>query len=475
MRKSERSEKEKRLHSLPRPRTMLSNLAMRASRVTVRLPSDLSRLGRARVAPASAKPHAMRRVAAFANWRMGGGGGAPADDPPPPSRPREARGARGRFDDDDGYVERYDEDDDSEFGRVDAREMGFAARRSRAGGRDDGPSTRRDASSRRGGRGGRGASRGGGGRGRRDAFDALDDPRDRTVWQERHDAKKRAREETGALTLAESLIGEAVYGANPVRAALLANRRAVHRVFAQEGCDFFRRDARLRERVTEELRLEIEIVSKHDLNMLTAAPSVNGKTIGGGVRPHNGVALDASPLSPTPIDALPKWNGGGSPPVWLALDEVVDPQNLGAIVRTAHFLNVDGVVVCAKNSAPLSPVTSKASSGAIESVEVFSANVMHRFLSRCAEDGWVVLGAAGEAGARDIDEIASSVTKPTVLVMGNESDGLRTNVRRACGALVRVPGGDDASTVDSLNVSVATGILLHALIRGARRHGGVAA
>ena len=55
---------------------MLSNLAMRASRVTVRLPSDLSRLGRARVAPASAKPHAMRRVAAFANWRMGGGGAA---------------------------------------------------------------------------------------------------------------------------------------------------------------------------------------------------------------------------------------------------------------------------------------------------------------------------------------------------------------------------------------------------------------
>jgi 21S rRNA (GM2251-2'-O)-methyltransferase len=267
-----------------------------------------------------------------------------------------------------------------------------------------------------------------------------------------------------------------VYGANPVRAALLADRRAVHRVFAQEGCDFFRKDARLRQRVTDELRLEIEVVSKHDLNMLTAAPSSNGgfKTVGG-VRPHNGVALDASPLAPVPIDALPGWDGVGSPPVWLALDEVVDPQNLGAIVRTAHFLNVDGVVVCAKNSAPLSPVTSKASSGAVESVEVFSADVMHRFLSRCAEDGWDVLGAAGEAGARDVDDVASSVTKPTVLVMGNEAAGLRTNVRRACGALVRVPGGDDASTVDSLNVSVATGILLHALIRGARRHGGVAA
>ena len=288
------------------------------------------------------------------------------------------------------------------------------------------------------------------------------------MWQERHDAKKRAREETGVLTLAESLIGEAVYGANPVRAALLADRRAVHRVFAQEGCDLFLRDARLRTRVTDELRLEIEIVSKHDLNMLTAVRGVGGATVGG-VKPHNGVAIDASPLAPIPIEALPTWDGVGSPPVWLALDEVVDPQNLGAIIRTAHFLNVDGVVVCAKNSAPLSPATSKASSGAVESVDVRSAGVMHRFLSRCAEDGWDVLGAAGETEARDIDDVASVVTKPTVLVMGNEAAGLRTNVRRACSALVRVPGGDDASTVDSLNVSVATGILLHALIRGARR------
>ena len=384
---------------------------------------------------------------------------------PLPLAPREARGARGRFDDDDGYVERYDEDDDSSSA---ASTLGRSPPRAQPRGRDTTARRGRDASSRRGGRGAKLARRFAANRDDGDAFDAFDDPRDRTVWQERHDAKKRAREETGVLTLAESLIGEAVYGANPVRAALLADRRAVHRVFAQEGCDLFLRDARLRTRVTDELRLEIEIVSKHDLNMLTAVRGVGGATVGG-VKPHNGVAIDASPLAPIPIEALPTWDGVGSPPVWLALDEVVDPQNLGAIIRTAHFLNVDGVVVCAKNSAPLSPATSKASSGAVESVDVRSAGVMHRFLSRCAEDGWDVLGAAGETEARDIDDVASVVTKPTVLVMGNEAAGLRTNVRRACSALVRVPGGDDASTVDSLNVSVATGILLHALIRGARR------
>ena len=274
---------------------MLSHLAMRASRVTACFPSDLSRLGRARVAPASAKPHATRRVVAFASWRMGGGGGAPADDPPPPSRLRDDRGVRGRFDDDDGYVERYV--DDGEFGSGrEPREVGFAARRSRAGAR--GGNSRGD----RGGwrLGFRRASRGGGGRRRYDS--GVFESRDRTVWQERHDEKKRAREESGSLTLAESLIGEAVYGANPVRAALMANRRTVHRVFVQEGCDFFAKDAFLRERVTNELRVPIETVTKHDLNMLLQS------SVGSGVgnRPHNGVAADASPLAPTPIDLLPR-------------------------------------------------------------------------------------------------------------------------------------------------------------------------
>ena len=429
---------------------MLSNLAMRASRVKVHLSSDMLRLGFARVSPASAKPHAVRRVAAFASWRMGGGGGAPADDPPPPSRPRDDRGARGRLDDDDGYVERYVEDDDfaSDY---EPRGTGFAARRSRAGGRD-GRSRGASRASRSG--------RGGGGR-RRGAFDAFE-VRDRTVWQERHDSRKRAREETGALTLAESLVGEAVYGANPVRAALTANRRTVHRVFAQEGGDFFAKHPGLAEQVSR-LGAPIETVSKHDLNMLLATPGAGGSA----GRPHNGVALDASPLAPTPVDALPAWDGAGAPPVWLALDEGVDPQNLGAMLRTAHFLRVDGVVVCAKNSAPLSPAVSKASSGALETVDVKSARVMHRFLARCAEDGWDVLGAAGEARARDVDDI--STVRPTILVMGNEGAGLRTNVRRACTDFVRVPGGVAESTVDSLNVSVATGILLHALIRGANR------
>ena len=221
-------------------------------------------------------------------------------------------------------------------------------------------------------------------------------------------------------------------------------------------------------------------MSAPSMNSTIAAAVPYDALTGNPPRPHNGVVVDASPLEPVPLDSLPSWNGSGVPPLWLALDEVVDPQNLGAIIRSAHFLGVSGVVVCAKNSAPLSPVVSKASSGAMEAVEVHSVGVMHRFLARCVEEGWDVYGAAAEDRAEDVTDIA--VAKPSVLVMGNEGSGLRTNVRRACNRMVRIEGGpgmgmggdrqdggEGGGSVDSLNVSVATGIILHTMLSAARK------
>ena len=301
------------------------------------------------------------------------------------------------------------------------------------------------------------------------------------MWQERHDEKKRSRV---APTLAESLVGEALYGLNPARAALLAGRRAVHAIFVQEA-SAAASDPTLVQAAAD-LGVPLTPVSKHDLNML----------VGSG-RPHNGVALDVDPIAPTPITSLPTtwWeeaessddanddsaatNHTAPPPVWLALDEVVDPQNLGAVLRSAHFLGVDGVVLCAKNSAPLSPVVSKASSGAAEARETYaSRGAMSQFLDRASRDGWAVVGAAADSrDAKDVGEV--EVTGPTVLVVGNEGRGLRTNVRRACGSMVKIDGashlrddGDDpaGASVDSLNVSVATGILLHGMLASARRN-----
>jgi 21S rRNA (GM2251-2'-O)-methyltransferase len=149
--------------------------------------------------------------------------------------------------------------------------------------------------------------------------------------------------------------------------------------------------------------------------------------------------------------------------VVLALDELWDPQNFGALIRTSHFLGVERVIVCAKNSAPLNAVVSKCSSGAMELHPVYSTNNMMRFLDASKANGWQVIGAAISADALPITQL--SLDKPTILVLGNEGHGIRTNVVRRCDQLVKIDRSASANAeVDSLNVSVCGGILLHRML-----------
>ncbi|KAI8876836.1 hypothetical protein K501DRAFT_326848 [Backusella circina FSU 941] len=217
-------------------------------------------------------------------------------------------------------------------------------------------------------------------------------------------------------------------------------------------------------------------------------------------KPHQGVVLKAtlkdtielnhlSAIHSDHYEAIPKLNKRGSEkdrqlnasqpplplslqkplqrmPFWLALDEVQDPQNLGSIMRTAHFFGVDGVVLCSKNSAPLSPAVSKVSSGAIEVMDIYSTTNLVKFLKESNQNGWQVVGAVGDANASiQLTEFQSSCEKPTILVLGNEGSGLRTNVKTACDQFVSItnktPTNDRFNgSVDSLNVGVAAGILI---------------
>ena len=267
-------------------------------------------------------------------------------------------------------------------------------------------------------------------------------------------------------------LGEVIFGQNPVKEALLQNKRdEFYRLWIQEGDGgSYSSDEKMIARA-KELGCTISYATKHDLNMLTES------------RPHQGVALDCTPLEMENIESLLEENGSGKNAaeternrehsLWLALDEIIDPQNFGAILRTAHFLNIDGVVVCAKNSAPLSSVVSKASSGAMETIKVYQTNAMHKFLAKCVDDGFNVIGLANQSGAENVSNL--SLNQPTVLVVGNEGSGLRTNVRRACSRIAKIEGGGDdennattntnnkTTSVESLNVSVATAIALFQL------------
>ena len=301
---------------------------------------------------------------------------------------------------------------------------------------------------------------------------------DRRTWQDRSDRDRRspAREQrtdwgrdrgnpadrpvTSTSLLQDNWVGDAVYGVNPVLAALKFSRRTLYSLHVQEGLrPVKKQDQTAVSQAVQAARnagAAVNTASKHDLNIIS------------GNRPHQGLVLDCSPLSFVPIDrledAVQSSDDLTKPPLWLVLDEVMDPQNFGAALRSAHFLGASGVLTCNRNSAPLSPVVSKASAGAMEAMPVHSAQNLPRTLAAATESGWQVLGAASEASSVNCLDV--QMTRPTLLVMGNEGVGLRTTVRNVCHKLVKVDTGHttECDSVDSLNVSVATGILLHQLL-----------
>ena len=253
-----------------------------------------------------------------------------------------------------------------------------------------------------------------------------------------------------------------LYGVSPVLAALQSNRRSFQCLLVQDSLGSAARADRPALREIERLAGEqgVPVVTRDK-------GTLNGMCRN---RPHQGIVLQASPLEFQPLNALPGLEPG-SAPLWLALDEVTDPQNFGALLRSAFFLGVDGVLVSAKNSCPLSPVASKASAGAMELMSVHATRNLVRTLEDARDSGWRVVGAALE---RSVEPAALNNVQPTVLVLGSEGHGLRTNVLRACTDLVRIPRGsmqlsDDvdlpnAEVVDSLNVSVAGGILMWTML-----------
>ncbi|KFK40351.1 hypothetical protein AALP_AA3G362800 [Arabis alpina] len=273
------------------------------------------------------------------------------------------------------------------------------------------------------------------------------------------------------------MIGEVVYGVNPVLAALSVGRREFYALYVQEGLDLSSNNRKKKDKkgfekvlkISEKLGLNIKETSKHDLNMVADN------------RPHQGLVLDASPLELVKVKELdPVSSEEEKSSLWVALDEVTDPQNLGAIIRSAYFFGATGIVVCAKNSAPLSAVVSKASAGSLEVMELRYCKNMMQFLESSAENGWRVVGGSVSPKAVALNEVLPG--SPTILVLGNEGTGLRPLVERSCTELVRISGSmpndvvatesDDAEgeglrsflAVESLNVSVAAGLFLHHLI-----------
>ncbi len=170
--------------------------------------------------------------------------------------------------------------------------------------------------------------------------------------------------------------------------------------------------------------------------------------------PHQGVVVEVEPLADVWLGDLLAQAGERS--VLLVLDQVTDPHNVGAILRSAAAFGALGIVTQDRHSPPESGVVAKAASGALERVPWARVVNLARALEEIAEAEFWRIGLAGDAAM----ELKDALGPPRVaMVLGAEGPGMRSNTREHCDALARLPIGD---AVESLNVSNAAAIALYA-------------
>ena len=236
---------------------------------------------------------------------------------------------------------------------------------------------------------------------------------------------------------------EWIYGLNPVLEAVRSGRE-VKAVFLSSA----RRD-----KVSE---IEKEISSRgikinREDNLFFDSRFAKG---------HQGIAALVAPRGYADFDELleiPSRNN--EMPLFLLLDGVEDPRNFGAVLRVADAGGVNGVVIQAYRSASLSPEAVKASAGASEHIPIAMVPNIKNAIREMKESGIIIVGAEADA---DLSPWETDLAVPLALVMGSEGGGMRKTVREQCDLLVKLPM---RGKVNSLNVSVATGIIIFEIMR----------
>jgi 23S rRNA (guanosine2251-2'-O)-methyltransferase len=243
-----------------------------------------------------------------------------------------------------------------------------------------------------------------------------------------------------------------VYGVNPVLEALRAHPGDVVRVLLERGREGRRSQGA--ERVAQQAQaasVRIEEVPHGEIQRRAA----------GGV--HQGVGAELAEFRYAELeDLLDAAARSGRPAFFLLLDGVTDPQNLGALVRSAHALGAHGLVLPKDRAAGITPAAFKASAGALEHCLVARVTNLSRAIEQLKEAGvWTVALAAD--GDRELNEI--DLTVPTALVMGSEGAGVRPLVRKTCDHVARV---GMVGKIGSLNVAAAGAISLYEVARQRR-------
>lgn len=224
----------------------------------------------------------------------------------------------------------------------------------------------------------------------------------------------------------------AIYGVHAVRAALTAGRRKLLTLYAT---------AAALPRIEDAARaagLTPRVVENRDLDLRFGADTA-----------HQGLLLEARPLPEADIADIPAGSG-----LVLALDQITDPQNVGAILRSACAFGVDALIVTERHSPAFTGVLAKTASGALEHVTIVSVVNLARALDQLRDRGYSVIGLDSD-GEQSIEALPLST--PLALVLGAEGKGLRRLTRERCDAVARL---DLPGPIRSLNVSNAAAAVL---------------
>ena len=239
-------------------------------------------------------------------------------------------------------------------------------------------------------------------------------------------------------------MSEQIEGRNAVLEAFRSGR-CVDKLFILDGCQdgpvrTIAREARKKDTI-------INYVSKERLDQLSET------------RAHQGVIAQAAAYEYSTVDEiLARAEEKGEPPFLILLDNVEDPHNLGAIIRTANLVGAHGVIIPKRRAVGLTSTVAKTSAGAINYTPVAKVTNIVRTIEELKEKGiWFVCADMGGEIMYDLD-----LTGPMGLVIGNEGEGVSRLVREACDFTASIPMKGD---IDSLNASVAAGVLAYEIVR----------
>jgi 23S rRNA (guanosine2251-2'-O)-methyltransferase len=241
-----------------------------------------------------------------------------------------------------------------------------------------------------------------------------------------------------------------VIGRNPVIESLKFNPHSIKKIVLIEGLS----DNKIKDiiRIADKNNINIELKIKNDFEKI-----LDKKDKSEGV--SQGVIAEVEEYKYAELQTLLEILSSKNNVILLILDEIQDPHNLGAIIRTSVAAGIDGIVITEKNSAKVNHTVVKTSAGAINHISLVQSRNIYKSIETLKNSGFTVLGT-GLNAQKSLFEV--NFKGKYAVVLGNEGEGIRKNILKLCDELIKIP---IMGKIESLNVSVSAGVILYEVLR----------